>query len=432
MTKKTIKDIPITAALVAKMLHKKQILAIQEYYQESWRYLILDGAVRTGKTYVNNLLFIMELLRVKKQATAEGVKRPNYILAGVSFSTIETNVLNEIEELLGIELKATKSNRYDILGVRVLLAYTGNTRGVGAIRGATCYGAYINEGSEAHHAVFKEINNRCSKPGSRILVDTNPDVPNHYLNKDYIQKAGIPNEDGKILIRNINFKLDDNSFLTSDYVEGLKQTTPSGPFYQRSIMGEWTTGEGAVFKDFDEEVHYIDQIPYDDIDYFIGGIDWGFEHYGSMVVIGVNTKEDIFYILEAEAEQYKQVDYWITRAHHYENIYGKIVWYADSARPEYVTAFHDEWFDIHNGNKNRKGGIEKLAGLFKINKIYFNRERVAERLKEELYNFSWDPKTGVAKKEYDDILDAIRYAIYSYFIHGVQVVEELEFRGIRM
>ena len=41
------------------------------------------------------------------------------------------------------------------------------------IRGMSAFGAYINEGSTANNAVFKEVLSRCSEEGARVMIDTN-------------------------------------------------------------------------------------------------------------------------------------------------------------------------------------------------------------------------------------------------------------------
>lgn len=62
-----------------------------------------------------------------------------------------------------------------------MLLWTLKTNDLGRIRGMTSFGAYINEGTVANEEVFNEIKSRCSGEGARILVDTNPDQPEHWL-----------------------------------------------------------------------------------------------------------------------------------------------------------------------------------------------------------------------------------------------------------
>ena len=119
-----------------------------------------------------------------------------------------------------------------LFGVQVVQTGHSKVSGIGAIRGMTSFGAYINEASLAHEEVFDEIKSRCSGTGARILVDTNPDHPEHWLLKDYIE-----NTDPKAGILSHQFKLDDNNFLNDRYKESIKASTPSGMFYERNING---------------------------------------------------------------------------------------------------------------------------------------------------------------------------------------------------
>ncbi len=170
-----------------------------------------------------------------------------------------------------------------LFGVQVVQTGHSKVSGIGAIRGMTSFGAYINEASLAHEEVFDEIKSRCSGTGARILVDTNPDHPEHWLLKDYIE-----NTDPKAGILSHQFKLDDNNFLNDRYKESIKASTPSGMFDERNINGMWVSGDGVVYADFDLNENTIKADELDDIpikEYF-AGVDWGYEHYGSIVLIG--------------------------------------------------------------------------------------------------------------------------------------------------
>src|SRR5690625_1543393 len=73
--------------------------------------LINHGAKRTGKTILNNDLFLRELLRVRKNADLLGIEKPMYIVTGATLGTIQNNVLNEIYNKYGLEFKFDKFNR---------------------------------------------------------------------------------------------------------------------------------------------------------------------------------------------------------------------------------------------------------------------------------------------------------------------------------
>lgn len=391
--------------MITDIYSKRQIEVLKETVDKDWFIALLHGAKRSGKTKINNDSFLFELRRVRKIADAEGVKEPMYILAGVSSATINKNILQELYNVYNIELKFDKHNNFKLFGIKVVQAYTGNIGGVGAIRGMTAYGAYINEASLAKQEVFAEIISRCSGEGARILADTNPDNPEHWLKKEYIDK---PNEN----VKDFHFELDDNTFLSDRYRENIKAATPSGMFYDRDIKGLWVSADGVVYKDFDANKHYIksDELPR--LSKFYCGVDWGYEHWGSIVVIG-ETDDGTAYLIEEHAKQYEEIDYWVDVAKGIQDRYGqKVPFYCDSARPEHVARFKRDRLNAFNADKARLSGVESVARKMKQDKLYVCRDKV-EKFPNEIYQYVWDEKSGEPIKQFDDVLDSLRYAIYT-------------------
>lgn len=385
----------------------KQINVLKATRDNNWFISILHGAKRSGKTKIDNDLFLFELRRVRKIADKNGVKEPMYILAGVSSNTIQKNVLQELYNTYNILPQFDKHGNFNLLGVKVVLAYTGTIAGLKAIRGMTAYGAYINEASLAVKDVFIEIVSRCSGEGARILADTNPDNPEHWLKRDYIDKA-----DNAGKIRENHFILDDNTFLTKEYRENIKETTPSGMFWDRDILGAWVSAEGVVYRDFDSNKHYINSGDLPPLETFYAGVDWGYEHWGAIVVVG-ETSDGVAYLIEEHAAQYQEIEYWLDIAKGIQDRYGKrIPFYCDSARPEYVKRFYKEGKNSIKADKARLSGVEAVARRFKTNKLYICKDRVS-RFRDEIYQYVWDEKTGEPVKKDDDVMDCMRYAIYT-------------------
>ncbi|HEO3289790.1 TPA: PBSX family phage terminase large subunit [Streptococcus agalactiae] len=364
----------------------------------------LHGAKRSGKTYVNNITFLNELVRVRRIADKLGVEEPMYILAGTSSTSIHNNILQDLYNTFDIEPKYDKRGAFVLAGVKVVQVYTGSISGLKRARGFTAYGAYVNEASLANETVFKEIISRCSGEGARIVWDSNPDNPNHWLKTDYIDS-----DDDMII--DFSFKLDDNTFLSKRYIESIKAATPSGKFYDRDILGKWTVAEGAIYSDYDKNVHEVVELP-KMVRYF-AGVDWGYSHYGSIVIVGEDKKGN-YYLLDGIAEQYKEIDWWVDRANEFKEHYGNIIFWSDSARPEHVTRFQRERLKARNANKSIVSGIEHIAKLLKENRLFIKRG-VIPRFFDEIYQYKWKPNStkDEPQKEYDDVLDAIRYALYS-------------------
>src|SRR5574344_974606 len=124
---------------INKILTKKQQEIYSEIGRKDWFMLILHGAKRSGKTQLNNDLFLRELIRVRKIADMEGVERPQYILAGFSKSTIYQNVLIELSSKYGIDFKFDKLGNFTLFGVYVVQVGHGKVDGLGRIRGMTAY-----------------------------------------------------------------------------------------------------------------------------------------------------------------------------------------------------------------------------------------------------------------------------------------------------
>ncbi|MGG6836010.1 terminase large subunit [Streptococcus phage Javan90] len=391
---------------LSKLYTKKQLQVLDYIWNNDWFICGLHGAKRAGKTVVNNDTFVTELYRVRQIANDLKIDEPIYILAGTSSTSIQNNVLQELYNKYGFEPRYDKHGSFTFCGVKVVQVYTGSISGLKRARGFTAFGAYVNEASLANETVFKEIISRCSGEGARIVWDSNPDNPNHWLNADYIGK----NKDGII---DFSFKLDDNTFLSKRYIESIKSATPSGKFYDRDILGKWTVAEGAIYSDYDKNVHEVVELP-KMVRYF-AGVDWGYDHYGSIVIIG-EDKRGNYYLVDGIAEQYKEIDWWVDRAKEFMQVYGDIVFWADSARPEHVARFRRERIKTRNASKEVVAGIEHVAKLLKENSLFIKRG-VIPRFFDEIYQYKWKPNSTKDEplKEYDDVLDALRYALYSDF-----------------
>lgn len=404
---------------LSKAYTPKQIEILRACRNTDWFLLINHGAKRSGKTQLDNDIFLQELIRARKTADKLGIDTPQYILAGYSMGNIQDNILTELSNKYGFQFKFDKFNNFTLFGVKVIQTSHGNISGLGRIRGMTAFGAYINEASLANQEVFDEIKARCSGPGARIIADTNPDHPEHWLLKDYIKSTAAG-------IMNFHFCLDDNTFLDERYKKNIKESTPKGMFYDRGINGAWVSGEGVVYPDFDQNVHVITPLQVKQIifDRVFCGVDWGWEHWGAIVVAGV--KGSSYYIVEEHAAQHKYIKDWITVAKDIIRRYGDVPFYCDPARPEHIAAFQNAGINAYMGNNRVLSGIEAIATLM-TNKQFFIVYSQCPRFREEIYKYIWKKNTGEPLKENDDVLCAIRYGIYSDM-----TVNEIELPGQSM
>lgn len=391
--------------MIDNLYSPKQYEVLKFALNNDFFMLINHGAKRSGKTVVDNDIFLFELKRIRKIANKLNIKLPQYILAGADLGALQRNVLSELANKYEIDIKLDKHNRFVLFGVQVCCFGHSKSNDIDHVRGMTAFGAYINEATLANKEVLYEIKSRCSGEGARMILDTNTDSPEHYIKKDFIDKA-----DGKS-IKEFNWQLTDNTFLTQRYIDNIIQTTPSGMFTDRAIKGYWVTAEGIVYADYNKDIAEVNSIEGLNFVRYIAGVDWGYSHYGAIVVIGIDDKGN-YYLVEEIAKQFEEIDYWVNKAHEVIKKYGYIPFYCDTARPEYIQKFKDNSINALEANKEVLSGIEDVAKLYKSNRLFIYKPKCT-RFFEEIYNYVWNKNKDEPVKIFDDVQDGMRYAIHS-------------------
>ena len=368
--------------------------------------LICSGAKRAGKTWILIYAFIAHIAKYEN-------KGYSFILGGTNQASIRRNVLNDLEDILGHEIKLTKDNHFKLFGNKVYVFDGANADSYKKMRGFTSYGAFLNEATTLHDSFVKEAISRCSGNGARIYMDTNPENPTHTVKTDYVDKDGQLLSNGQLNIKAFNFTLYDNTFLNKEYIESIEASTPSGMFYDRDILGIWVASEGVVYTDFNKDKHYIKEADIKDVQFkkYFAGVDFGWEHFGSMVVIGLGL-DDKYYLLKEYAYQHKDIECWVNIAKDIIKEYGNINFYCDYARPDYINKLRVNGIRALNARKEVLEGIATIATLFKTNNLLVLEDKV-NLFKKEIYNYVWAKGKDEPIKQNDDVLDSLRYAIYT-------------------
>lgn len=391
--------------------HDKQLEVLRCIKNEKPKILICSGAKRAGKTFVLTFAFMAHVAKYENKGLS-------FILGGATQASIRRNILDDMEGVLGREIKLNKSNAFDLFGNKVYCFDGANSDSYKKARGFTAAGAFLNEATTLHDTFVKEVISRCSYTGARIYMDTNPENPTHSVKTDYIDKDGQRLKNGQLNIKAFNFTLYDNSFLDNEYVQSIEASTPSGMFFDRDILGIWVASEGVVYQDFDKNKNYINSDELDNINFvkYFAGTDWGWEHYGSIVLIGVDDRNN-YYLIKEIAKKHKHIEYWIDEAKKIIDKYGDIPFYCDTARPDYIKKFREARIKAIDGRKDVIAGISEVASMFKTRKLKVVEDNV-DIFKVEIYNYVWKDGKDEPVKQYDDVLDSLRYAIYSDLKYG--------------
>jgi PBSX family phage terminase large subunit len=215
--------------------------------ERDWPINILEGAVRSGKTWCLHPKAIYCC-----QCGVGGQK----VMTGVSKQSIYNNVLSDLFEIVGSRNYSYNRNTGQ------LRLFKTNWLVIGAkdegsekyIRGLTVGIALCDELSLMPQSFFQMLLSRMSPPGARLYGTTNPDNPYHWLKTEYLDNAEL--RERRILWTE-HFTMDDNPNLTTAFVASQKRLY-SGFFYKRFIEGLWVVAEGAIYKD-----SWSDQLLYD-------------------------------------------------------------------------------------------------------------------------------------------------------------------------
>jgi PBSX family phage terminase large subunit len=228
------------------------------------RYNIWEGAVRSSKTVASTMRWL-EYIRSGPAG--------NLAMIGKTERTLKRNVIDPLVDMLGSKrcrYVATAGEVY-IFGRRIYTAGANNVTAVEKIQGLTLAGAYGDEVSTWPKELMEMLGTRLSIPGAQFFGTCNPAGPVHWFKSDWLDRAAMwITHDGStstreaadpIDLHRFSFVLDDNPFLSSDFVATLKAQY-RGLFYKRYILGLWVPAEGAIYDMFDEDKHVVSELPF--------------------------------------------------------------------------------------------------------------------------------------------------------------------------
>lgn len=208
--------------------------------------LICDGAVRSGKTSVMALSFVLWAMGSFCDCS--------FAFCGKSVGAVERNI---ITPLLGVrylqrQFKLTyrrgdhvlivergdRVNNFYLFGGKDEASYT-------LIQGITLAGVFLDEVALMPRSFVEQALARCSVDGAKFWFNCNPENPMHWFRQEWILK---PDEHNAL---HLHFLMDDNPGLSEATRERYRRMFV-GVFYQRYILGLWVMSEGVIYDMFDQ------------------------------------------------------------------------------------------------------------------------------------------------------------------------------------
>ena len=368
--------------------------------------IVCDGAVRSGKTLVMGLSFFLWA-----QTCFQGQR---FGVCGKTISSLRRNVLSEILprlEGLGASWKEKRTenlvtvqflgheNQYYIFGGR-------DESSAALIQGITFAGVLLDEVALMPRSFVEQACARCSVAGSRLWFNCNPEGPNHWFYKTWVQQAESRN------CLRLHFTMEDNPSLTPE-IRRRYDNLYTGVFYQRFVLGQWVQAEGRVYDFFTADMAAA---PPQHCDRWHISCDYGTVNPTSMGLWGrcggvwYRVKEFYF---DSRVQQRQMTD--AEYADALKTLAGErkiasVI--VDPSAASFMEVLRRRGWQVRKADNDVLRGIRLTSDCLKSGKIVLC-EGCTDCLR-EMEEYAWDLSSGQkdrVRKEHDHAMDDMRYFV---------------------
>lgn len=365
--------------------------------------IICDGAVRSGKTFCLGLSFFLWAMGRFRNA--------QFGLCGKTITAVRRNLVAELTPVLEeLGFRCEEKVSKNLLVVRrgrrenTFWLFGGKDEGSAAlIQGVTLAGVLLDEAALMPRSFVEQACARCSAEGARLWFSCNPEGPEHWFYREWIEKARE-----RCALR-IPFTMEDNPGLSEAVREKYRRRF-SGTFYRRFVLGEWVAAEGRVYDFFDED--YVEEAPEGMARWCIS-CDYGTVNPASFGLWGERNGvwyrvREYYYDSRERGRQKTDGEYAqeLRRLAGGRNIELVVV---DPSAASFIETLRREGWRVVRAENDVLAGIRVTAELLRERKIVICRGcRDALR---EFQLYCWDGRAGQdrVRKEHDHAMDEIRY-----------------------
>lgn len=187
------------------------------------------------------------------------------------------------------------------------------------------------------------------------IADCNPGPPHHWANK----RADKKRKDGSAMMTRILSRHGDNPTCTATYLETLDALPAEER--DRLFLGLWRAAEGAVYADFDPDVHCVKFDPNWKFSHYVGGIDWGYDAAGVFQVWGISPA-GMFRVEEVYFKS-KQQEWWQQVIVDAAEKYNMPIIVADPSNPSAIDSMNARLSHSRANTRIKKADNAILPGI---------------------------------------------------------------------
>lgn len=390
-----------------------------------------DGAVRSGKTVVSCLAFLIACQDPPPGGAIVVVGRTRDSIARNVFEVLkDPSIFGELAQFIQYTPGAGTAKVY---GRTVHILGASDVRSENVLRGLTVGLAYVDELTLIAEQFWAQLLARMSPPGARIFATTNPDGPQHWAFKSIIKRIHA------LGYKRFKFKLPANEWLVVNnpqYIEQIKREF-TGLWRRRFLDGDWVQAEGAIFEAWDPARHVVAATQIPKLDRLLGvALDYGTQHPTRAYALGIgrdyrfpllpdvdpDSLPKALYIVAEFAPPIdlspgKQSDRFIAWLKQIKLQWGEPEWtFVDPAAKHFRAQLFEDGLNTAPAHNAVLSGILTIESLLAVNRILVSDD--CPELIDHIPGYLWDSKAAdrgdnLPIKEDDDEVDAFRYVVYS-------------------
>lgn len=376
--------------------------------------IIADGAIRSGKTVVMSLSFVMWAM--------DTFQNENFGMCGKTIGSFRRNVVTVLKLMLRSRGYHVKDHRADNLlvitrnGIENYFYIFGgkDESSQDLIQGITLAGLFCDEVALMPESFVNQATGRCSIEGSKFWFNCNPAGPYHWFKINWIDK-----HKEKHLIY-LHFTMDDNLSL-SERVKERYRSMYSGVFYQRYILGKWAVAEGLIYDMFDKAKHVISEITDAMLPKYYISCDYGTQNATVFLLWHKTAKgtwlceKEYYYSGRDEHKQKTDSEYADDLDEFLNGITIEAV-ILDPSAASFKAELKKRGYRVKKAKNDVENGIRFVGTCLIRNLICFTDS--CKYAQKEFAGYVWDSKAserGEDKpvKENDHVMDAVRYFCYT-------------------
>ena len=370
-----------------------------------WQALICDGAVRSGKTFCMGLSFFLW--------AQHDFNGRQFALCGKTVGALRRNLLTELVPCLrriGMEVRENRTaNTLTVVYAghrnQFLLFGGKDASSAALIQGSTLAGLLLDKTALMPRAFVEQAVARCSVRGSRLWFNCNPEGPEHWFYKEWIEKA-----ESRGALR-LHFTMEDNPGLPPEIRQRYERLY-TGVFYRRFVLGEWAAAQGLVYDFFDPDKDAA-EVPDGPFSAWRVSVDYGTVNPLSMGLWGEKNGvwyrvEEVYYDSRREGRQKTDAEY----AEMLEELVAgrdiqRVI--VDPSAASFIETLRRKGWQVMKADNDVADGIRVTADLLRQRRIVLCRP--CRDCLREMALYCGDERSGrdAPRKEHDHAMDEMRY-----------------------